>query len=154
MARRPHRLAIAYLQTWDVAVRVKSALSAADLSENSIVMLALLDSFATRSSTVPGELVELPLLQAGGKVCCMVGPLAAKLGQTQDLLSVEQLLDRWLLPRPARRIASHIEKGSVAIGVQFTNSEDEQTGCRILLASTALALEVHDVDCGDCRESH
>lgn len=152
MAQRPHRLAIASFQTLDVALGVKAALVASGLAEDGIVMLAHLDIFTTSRSTAPGEVSELPLLQSAAQIYCMVGPLAATLSlNAHASRSLEEFLGRWLLPRPGKQIASHVEKGNIAIGVQLNNSEEEQAACRILLAQASSRLEVHDVACDDCR---
>jgi hypothetical protein len=152
MPHLPNRLAIASFQSWEAALRVKAELTRSGLSQEGMLFLALADVFSTSGGTSPDDPAELPLLEPGGPVCCIVGPLAAKLRlRENESKSLKGVLSRWLLPRQTERIASYVKDGKIVMAVRLAKGEDGQAACRTLLAHTSAPLEVHDIDCGDCR---
>lgn len=93
------------------------------------------------------DFVELQSSEGDEPFSCSPPPVAAKLAARSNGggKPLAELLDNWLLPRQAQRIASYVTQRRIVLGVLLAKGEDERSACLALLAHSATPVEVHDL---------
>ena len=144
----PTRLAVGSFDGWDVASEVAAELSRLGFGVEKIFCLALLSILLSKPKhVVLPDVVELPNSEGDEPVSCGPAHVAVKLVARSNGggRALEELLDNWLLPRQAQRIASYVRQRMIVMGVFLAKGEDERSACLALLGHSATPVEIHDL---------
>jgi len=79
-------------------------------------------------------------------ICCSDGNLAQQLSRRveESCASFAEAPAAWMMTKQALDLADDINRGRLLLWVRLFSPEQEQEGCRLLLASAPLRVEVHD----------